>query len=152
MERLKTTLLVSGWVLVAILIWVGRRTPVSTPVVETKKQEVTETQKEVRKDTKVQTKKTVKKPDGTTIVIEKSRDTVVTEVETGKSVKTEHTKVSPAPAKPQHSISIGFKPDLTTLSLRPHEFTYGYRVTGDLWITMGANRNQEIITGFRIDW
>jgi hypothetical protein len=152
MERLKTILLVSGWVLAAILTWVGRQTPVSTPTVETKKQEVTETQKEVRKDTKVQTKKTVKKPDGTTIVIEKSRDTVETEVETGKSVKTEHTKVSPAPAKPQHSISIGFKPDLTTLSLRPHEFTYGRRVTGDLWLTLGATANRELILGLRLDF
>lgn len=138
LERAKTVLLLVGWALALILAWIGRQPP------QKQIEYVNKVDKQVETVVQTVTKTQIKKSDGTTIAIEQTRGTLT------KSAERTETKSSPH--KPNHSIGLSFKPDFANTSLKPHEVTYGYRLGGDLWLTLSANRDREILTGLRWDF
>lgn len=138
-ERAKTILLLVGWVLVLILAWIGRQPP------EKQIEYVNKIDRQVETVVQTVTKTEIKKSDGTTIAIEKTQGIIQ------KEVARKQTSLASAQAQPKHSLGLSFKPDLSSTSFKPHEVTYGYRLTGHLWTTLSVNRDREMLFGVRFD-
>lgn len=150
-ERLKTLLAVAGWGLAGVLVYVGRQ---PLPVVrEQTKQVVIDTSKNTETTKQVVTKTEVKKTDGTTIVIEKTEGILTKVEEKSKTEKQEtHRETPTAPPKPNHSVTVSFRPDFRTMTFKPQEFNYGYRLVGDLWVTTGVTTDMNLTLGIRLDF
>ena len=150
-ERLKTLLAVAGWGLAGVLVYIGRQPP---PVArEQATQEVVDTSKNTETTKQIVTKTEVKKTDGTTIVIEKTEGIITKVEEKSKTEKQETRKEIPAlQPKPNHSVTVQFRPNFRTMTFKPHEFTYHYRLINNLWVGLGASTDKEALISLRYDF